>query len=109
MVDQRHPIVINGIHEEVYKHLVVMKNENSFTWSFLLSLLLMAVEMEIDRGDKSAWLQGVNAETIHEDLSDMRLENEAGGFQIDKTKKRRKYGTAVIMYPERGGFRKSDE
>jgi len=94
MKDIKHAMNVNGIHEEVYAHLRVIKEENNFTWVSLLQSLLLVVEYYLDKEDQQLLQDGLQQEQAKK-LQDkfrgtdvvMREDVQA----IDKTRLRRQY------------------
>jgi hypothetical protein len=117
---QKHAFVVDDIHEEIYQDLVVIKDEHDFSWAILLSILLMVMELEIDKQDKEAWKNGEIRKLVVGEFIARRTSHDARSkapiasrvdtpHQIEKTKKRSKYEKADGRYPEGEHFRKDSE
>jgi hypothetical protein len=116
MSQEKHATVVDGIHEEMYKHLVVIKDENKFPWVVVLRVLLMVMELEIDKQDqkdskerelkKFVIDQFIEKRTKHAALSGPSIPTQIDTpHSIDKTKKARVYEESVGIYPEGEDFR----
>jgi hypothetical protein len=116
MKEKRHAFVVDGIHEEIHEHLVVIKDENKFSWGVLLSILLMVLELDLDKQDKEKWKDGDVKRFVVEEFLERRFAHGAhlsapvltqvdGPHRIDKTKKARAYEKAKGLYPEGDRFR----
>ena len=111
MSEEKHPMVVGGIHDEIYDYLDCVKQERGFTWKTFLNIFVMLTELETNKYDKKAWEDwlGQEEKRLIKDLySDIRLTMEQGGYQIEKTKLRRKYEAKKGIIYERAGFRKLD-
>jgi predicted CopG family antitoxin len=115
MLKKSHPLVVQGIHEEIYDHLVVIKEENSFSWIVILRILLMVMEANLDKIDAEIWKKVERREAIIQEFRERRTANlarspasrleDADGYTIEKTKKRYKYERSINKYPESKEFR----
>jgi len=104
MTNQTHAFVVQGVHEEVHQHLLVIKEENGFKWLQVLQILLMTIETELDRIDAEEYKEKSLGDVVREILSDIRYE-PVKGFSVDKTEKRRKYERETQKYFEGGNFK----
>jgi len=112
MIIERHPFVVGDISGEIHDHLVVIKEENNFPWINILRVLLMVMELEMDKMDEEAQKQGLAYEDhvmIANLFKDIRPEYDPESYQIEKTRKRREYEKKIGYYRERQGFRTLDE
>jgi hypothetical protein len=110
MNEKKHAFVV-GIHDEIYEYLDCVRHERGFSWKVFLSIFLMLVELKMNKYDEKAWkewLEQKDKKMVEEVFSDIRLDLDQGGFQFDKTKKRRKYEAEKAIYQERAGFRRLD-
>jgi hypothetical protein len=108
MKDQKHAFVVK-VREEVYEYLNCVRYENGFTWSALLNVLYMLIELKMDKEDDKEWkdwLAKKDNELISKAFSVLRLASEDyNRSRIDKTDLRRAYEERAKIYPERAGFR----
>jgi hypothetical protein len=112
MIDKKHAFVVDGIHEEIHEHLLVIKDENRFPWSVLLAILLMALEYEIDKKDRTDWKEGEIHTFVVDEFMERQTAHKARNpvprkaridypYQVDKTDKRREFEAKIEKYPER--------
>jgi hypothetical protein len=120
MIQKKHAFVVSGLHEEIHKHLTIIKDEHNFPWVLILRVLLMAIETDLDKRDAEAWKDGEIKKLTMEEFRARRTSHDAqspvptkapepGTYQVDKTKKRRKYEEKAAVYPQKEGFKKSKE
>ena len=95
MEGRTHQFVVQGIHEEIHKHLIVIKRENGFRWRILLQILLMALEHELDKEDNMSWeerkLELELKFPVFAEVFQQQFDMYAGGYGIKSTNLRRKY------------------
>jgi len=120
MIEKKHSFVVGDISGAVYEHLMVIKKEHNFPWINILTILVMAMQLEMDKQDEAGWRDGEIKTFVIEEFMARRTSHAAhsqpatpsledGSYQIDKTRKRREYEKRAGIYPEREGFRKLDE
>jgi hypothetical protein len=111
-IEKRHPVVVDGIHEEMHQHLVVIKDENKFPWVLVLAFLLLAMEAEIDKKDDEDRREGEVRTFVVEEFLERRTAHEARNpvpskvridypYHVEKTDKRREFERKIKRYPER--------
>lgn len=89
MKDIKHAMNVNGIHEEVYAHLRVIKKENDFTWVSLLQSLLLVVEYYLDKEDEQVLQAGLLKEQAEELQEELRMTDVVIGEDVQGVKKTR--------------------
>lgn len=112
MIIERHPFVVGDIGGEIYDHLMIIKDEHNFPWINILRILLMVMELEMDKMDEEEQKQGLAYEDhvmIADLFRDIRPEYDPESYQIKKTNKRREYEKKIGYYGKREGFRMLDE
>jgi hypothetical protein len=88
--EQEHSFGVQGVHEEIHKHLVVIKDENDFGWRDLLIILLMTLEAELDMIDAEEYHANTLTETVEKIFSDnKKFFFEEDSFGLEKTDLRR--------------------
>ena len=111
MREEKHAVVVGGIHDEIYEYLDCVRQERGFTWKTFLNIFVMLTELETNKYDKKAWedwLEQEDKRLIKDLFSDIRCTMDQGRFQFEKTKLRRKYEAKKAIYYERDGFRQLD-
>ena len=51
---QKHALVVKDIHDEICEYLNCVRDENNMSWTQLLGILLMLVEIERKKTDEQA-------------------------------------------------------
>lgn len=105
MTNQKHVFVVKGVHEEIHQHLSVIKEENEFTWTQVLQILLMTMETELDRIDAEEYKERSLGDVVRKIFPDKRFDTRNGWFSVHKTKLRREYDKETQKYRESGGFK----
>jgi hypothetical protein len=100
MTKEKHKLVVSDIHEEVHKRLEIIKKENDFLWINILQILLMVMELEMDKEDHESWKRGEIKETITEEFSDERPSAEDESYRVHTKKKEREYYRKRGIFPE---------
>jgi hypothetical protein len=111
-IEKKHSMVVDGVHEEVHQHLVVIKEENKFPWGLVLGFLLMAMEAEIDKTDAEQRRGGDIHTFVIEEFLEKRTAHEARNpvptkaaidfpHRVKKTDKRREFERKTEKYPQK--------
>ena len=93
MSDEKHNFVVGDIHGEVHEHLDCIKEERGFPWIVILEILLMVIEIEIDKENQRSIREMEkieDVEIIRETFSDLRFDYNPG-FSVDKKESQKKY------------------
>jgi len=62
----KHPFEVRDIHEEVYLSLSFIKTRNFFPWIVILRVLLMVMELEIEKIGKTSNEEGLTNEDMEQ-------------------------------------------
>ena len=61
---ERHSLVAKDVHEEIHSYLEGIKNYYCFPWSTVLKILLMLLELDLDKRRKAQGEGGLTVEDI---------------------------------------------
>ena len=90
MSRRSHSVNVKGVHPEVYEHLDCIKKDRSYSWIVILQVLLMTMELFLDKLDEAAEDDALEREAA-EEIAALTLGDLWSSGDVQRMGKTRKY------------------